>query len=144
MRTTAFPTPQDAENAFYDALERADLEAMMAVWAEDEEIVCVHPTGPRLAGHEQVRESWRQIFAGGGGVRINVTQVVATEAMMVAIHSVHENAPSPGGKRPGATVAATNIYLRTAAGWRMILHHASHVPGQPEAAREGAAPKILH
>jgi hypothetical protein len=56
-----------------DALERADLEAMMAVWAEDEEIVCVHPTGPRLAGHEQVRESWRQIFAGGGGVRINVT-----------------------------------------------------------------------
>ena len=53
MRTTAFPTSQDAENAFYDALERADLDAMMAVWAEDEEIVCVHPTGPRLAGHEQ-------------------------------------------------------------------------------------------
>ena len=144
MRTTAFPTPQDAENAFYDALERADLDAMMAVWAEDEEIVCVHPTGPRLAGHEQVRESWRQIFAGGGGVRINVTQVVATEAVMVAIHSVHENAPAPAGKRPGASVAATNIYLRTAAGWRMILHHASHVPGQTEAVRESAAPKILH
>ena len=30
-----FPTPQDAEAAFYEALERADLEAMMAVWAED-------------------------------------------------------------------------------------------------------------
>jgi ketosteroid isomerase-like protein len=144
MRPTAFPTPQDAENAFYDALERADLEAMMAVWAEDEEIVCVHPTGPRLAGHEQVRESWRRIFSGGGGVRIHVTQIVATQAMMVAIHSVHENAPSPGGKRPGATVVATNVYLRTAAGWRMILHHASHAPGQPEAARADSPPKILH
>ncbi|MCX7168975.1 MAG: nuclear transport factor 2 family protein, partial [Proteobacteria bacterium] len=38
---TIFPTPQDAEAAFYDALERADLEALMAVWAEDEEIVCI-------------------------------------------------------------------------------------------------------
>jgi len=144
MRPTAFPTPQDAENAFYDALERADLDAMMAIWAEDEEIVCVHPTGPRLVGHEQVRESWRQIFSGGGGVRIHVTQLVATQAMMAAIHSVQENPPSPGGKRPAAAVVATNVYLRTAAGWRLIVHHASHAPGQPEGAPKNAPPKILH
>ena len=144
MRPTAFPTPQDAENAFYEALERADLEAMMAVWAEDEEIVCVHPTGPRLAGHEQVRESWRRIFSGGGGTRLQVTQQVTTQAMMVAIHSVHESAPAAGNRKP-ATVVATNVYLRTAAGWRMILHHASHAPGQAEGARAAEAPpKILH
>jgi ketosteroid isomerase-like protein len=142
MTPTAFPTAQDAENAFYEALERADLEAMMAVWAEDEEIVCVHPTGPRLVGHEQVRESWRRIFSGGGGVRIHVTQRVATQAMMVAVHNVQENAPS--GKREAAPVVATNVYLRTAAGWRMIVHHASHRPGQPEGGRADAAPKILH
>ena len=143
MRPTAFPTPQDAENAFYEALERADLEAMMAVWAEDEEIVCVHPTGPRLAGHEQVRESWRRIFS-GGGTRLNITQQVATQAMMVAVHSVHESAPATAGQRAPATVVATNVYLRTAAGWRMILHHASPAPGQPEGGRTEAAPKILH
>ena len=144
MRPTAFPTPQDAENAFYEALERADLEAMMAVWAEDEEIVCVHPTGPRLAGHEQVRESWRRIFSGGSGTRLQVTQQVTTQAMMVAIHSVHESAPAVGNRKP-ATVVATNVYLRTAAGWRMILHHASHAPGQPEGARAAEAPpKTLH
>ena len=145
MRPTAFPTPQDAENAFYEALEHADLEAMMAVWAEDEEIVCVHPAGPRLAGHEQVRESWKRIFSGGGSVRLQVTHQVAMQAMMVAVHSVHENPPATStAKRPGAAVAATNVYLRTAAGWRMILHHASHAPGQPEGARAEAAPKILH
>lgn len=145
MRQTAFPTPQDAENAFYEALERADLEAMMAVWAEDEEIVCVHPTGARLAGYAQVRESWRSIFSGGGGVRIHVTQRVAMQAMTVAVYSVHENAPAAGAKRPNATVVvATNVYLRTAAGWRMILHHASHAPGQAEGARAEAPPKILH
>ena len=34
-----FSTPDQAEDAFYRALERADLSAMMAVWAEDEEVV---------------------------------------------------------------------------------------------------------
>lgn len=144
MRQSAFPTPQDAESAFYDALERADLDAMMSVWAEDEEIVCVHPTGPRLAGHAQVRESWRQIFSGGGGVRLHVSQLVATQAVMVAVHSVRETAPAPEGRRSGATAVATNVYLRTAAGWRMIVHHASHAPGEPPPGRAEAPPKLLH
>ena len=69
MSSKIFPTAQDAENAFYEALERADLDAMMAVWSEDEEIVCVHPAGQRLAGQAQVREAWRQMFAGGPGMR---------------------------------------------------------------------------
>ena len=47
------PTPakllssaEDVENAFYDAIARADLESLMALWAEDEEIVCIHPGAP--------------------------------------------------------------------------------------------------
>ena len=61
MTKMLFPTPQDAEAAFYEAFTKGDLEAMMAVWSDDDEIVCVHPAGPRLAGQEQVRASWRQI-----------------------------------------------------------------------------------
>src|SRR5262249_56001897 len=63
-------SPQDAEAAFYEALEAADLEAMMEVWAEDEEIVCVHPGGPRLAGFEQVRGSWAQILGSGRKLKV--------------------------------------------------------------------------
>ena len=80
MSARIFPTPQDAENAFYEALERRDLELMMAVWAEDEEIVCVHPGGPRLTGQEQVRDSWRQIFASGQRLRVQLAQQVALGA----------------------------------------------------------------
>ena len=64
-KKTLFPTPQDAEAAFYDALTKRDLEAMMAVWADDDDVYCVHPNGARVTGVEQVRESWRQIFASG-------------------------------------------------------------------------------
>ena len=130
MTSRIFPTAQDAENAFYEALERGDLEAMMAVWAEDEDIICVHPTGPRLSGQDQVRESWAKIFAGGTGPRVHITHQVAVTGMMIAVHSVHENFTLEGEARTQVPVVATNVYLRTAAGWRMIVHHASPGPAQ--------------
>jgi len=143
-----FPSAQDAENAFYEALERCDLEGMMAVWAEDEEIVCVHPGGARLTGQDQVRESWARIFSDGPRARVHIDQQVAITGMMLAVHSVHENftlqGTAPGDARP-LPIVATNVYLRTAAGWRMIGHHASPAPAQPQAApSRSGSPKLLH
>lgn len=143
MSAKIFPTAQDAENAFYEAIERCDLEAMMAVWSEDDDIVCVHPSGQRLAGQEQVREVWRQMFAGGPTMRVQIAQQVVIAGMMLAVHSVHENITVASEQRPRPPMVATNVYLRTAAGWRMIVHHASPARSQaPEAAP--AEPKILH
>ena len=143
MSSKIFPTAQDAENAFYEALERGDLEGMMAVWAEDEDVICVHPGGPRLCGQDQVRESWARIFAGEARARVQITDQVAVTGMMIAVHSVHERFVSEAGE-PAVPILATNVYLRTAAGWRMIVHHASPVPAQPEAAPAAAPPKLLH
>jgi len=148
--TRVFPSAQDAENAFYEALERADLEAMMAVWAEDDDIVCIHPGGPRLAGLEQVREGWRRIFAAGRGPRADVTQQLVISGMMTAVHSVQESfvLEDPQGNPTPVPVIATNVYTRTPAGWRMIVHHASPLPAQQPAQRAGSeahtAPKTLH
>ncbi len=147
MSGKIFPTAQDAENAFYEALERCDLEGMMAVWAEDEDVVCVHPAGGRLSGQDEVRESWAKIFAGGPRAQLRIEQQVAISGMMLAVHSVFENFTLPGEPRAEAQpvpVIATNVYLRTAAGWRMIVHHASPAPGQPQAAPRDTGPKILH
>ena len=146
MTAKIFPAAQDAENAFYEALERCDLEAMMAVWAEDEDILCVHPAGPRLTGQDQVRESWARIFSGGPRARLQVSQQVAISGMMLAEHSVFESFSVQGkaqNQQP-VPIVATNVYLRTAAGWRMIVHHASPGPSQPEPPAREAAPKMLH
>ena len=144
MSTKIFPTAQDAQNAFYEALERSDLEAMMAVWSEDEDIVCVHPAGQRLAGQAQVREVWRQMFAGGPNMRVRITQQVVIAGVMLEAHSVQENITVAGESRPRPPMVATNVYLRTAAGWRMIVHHASPAPAEPAAEPASASPKILH
>ena len=140
-----FTTAQDAQNAFYESLERGDLELMMAVWAEDEEIVCVHPAGDRIAGQEQVRESWRRIFASGQRLRVKIAQQVALSGMMVEVHSVHEVITVVGEETARAPMVATNVYLRTAAGWRMVAHHASPAPGAAQAEEVPAEPpKFLH
>ncbi len=144
MTAKIFPTAQDAENAFYEALERSDLDGMMAVWAEDEDIVCVHPGGARLTGQDQVRESWARIFAAGGRARVRTTHQVAISAMMLAVHSVHENFTVEGEAQPRPAIVATNVYLRTAAGWRMIVHHASPGVAPPAPPRREPAPKFLH
>jgi len=65
---------------------------------------------------------------------------------MFAVHSVLESFVVEGQAQPAAVVA-TNVYLRTPAGWRMLVHHASpavqRARGQAQpAARE--TPKILH
>ena len=52
----------ETEAAFYDALNRGDVEALLALWAEDDEIVCIHPGGPRLLGHAAIRKSWEAIL----------------------------------------------------------------------------------
>jgi hypothetical protein len=40
-------------------------------------------------------------------------------------------------------MVATNVYLRTGNGWRLLVHHASPAPAAPApAAPDG--PKVLH
>jgi uncharacterized protein (TIGR02246 family) len=143
MKRALFTTPQDAEAAFYEAFEKGDLDTMMAVWADDEDIVCVHPGGPRLAGVEQVREAWRQIFGGGQTLRFRLRQLHAVTGMTLVVHSVYEQISVAGEARARQPVIATNVYMRTENGWRMVVHHASPAPAPPES--EGKrTPKTLH
>jgi len=122
-----FPTAQDAEAAFYDALERSDYAAMVAVWAEDEEVLCVHPGGPRLRGSDEVLGQWKRILENGQRLKVRVTHQVVMSGPMIAVHSVQENI-SVEGQGAAQPVVATNVYQRLGAGWRMVVHHASPVP----------------
>jgi ketosteroid isomerase-like protein len=142
MKKMLFATPQDAEAAFYEAFMKQDLEAMMAVWSDDDEVYCVHPRGPRVTGVAQVRESWRQIFASAQSVRFQVREQHLLQAMMVSVHSVYEHVSMGGETRARGCVLATNIYMRTERGWRMMVHHASPAPAveEPEPRRA----KTLH
>jgi ketosteroid isomerase-like protein len=140
QRNKLFPTPDDAENAFYDAFERANIASMMAVWAENDDIVCIHPQGPRLTGFEAVRDSWVQIFAGGAQLRVRTTEARKFDGQSVAVHQVVELVAPPGDKAPVTTLFATNVYELTEGGWRMVVHHAAPAPETPAQRAEESAP----
>jgi ketosteroid isomerase-like protein len=129
MKKTVFANARDAERAFYHSFQNADLDAMMSVWAEDEDVYCVHPAGARLGTIEQIRESWRQIFASGQTLRFELRQQQYLGGRLLSLHSVYEHITVVGQAAPPAVVIATNVYLNTESGWRMIVHHGSAVAG---------------
>ena len=141
--TIVYESPQAAEAAFYDAFQRTDLDAMMAVWADDDDVVCVHPMGARLQGREAIRASWRDIFSGGGAMRFNITDAQYTQDDAVSVHFVHENISFGEGFGQTSLVIATNVYRLTETGWRMCAHHGS--PGRRRATVAAAAePETMH
>ena len=143
-RAKLFPTPDDAETAFYDAFERADLAAMMAVWAATDEIVCIHPQGPRLTGFEAVRDSWAQIFSGGTTLRVRTTEARAFDGQALSVHTVIEMVAPPGSETSVTSIFATNVYELTEGGWRMVVHHAAPAPSEANPRREEASSHTLH
>ncbi len=128
IATTNWDTAEQAEEAFYRAFQNGDLDAMMEVWSEDDDIVCIHPQGPRLVGVQQVRESWAQILQGSPPLRLQLSDQRGVDGDGIAIRYVNENIFLPGDEQARFTVLATNVYRRTNEGWRIILHHASPTP----------------
>lgn len=140
----AYPTPEDAEAAFYGAFSASDLAAMMGVWATTDDVECIHPMGERIAGYEAVRASWELIFANNPHMQFSIQQRRATQSADLAVHVVEEIivVRSEDATLVGHMVA-TNVYVRSAGSWRMVLHHASPVPqpeGDPETAEADAPP----
>jgi ketosteroid isomerase-like protein len=115
----------DVEAQFYESLQRADVERLMAVWSDDDEIVCVHPGGPRVVGPAAIRASFEAIFA-GGAIPVRPEKLSRLESAGCEVRSLVERVDiqTTAGART-AWVVATNVYLKSAQGWRLVVHHAS-------------------
>jgi ketosteroid isomerase-like protein len=127
----------DIEAAFYDALQRGDIDLLMQCWADEEDVVCIHPGGPRQLGVAAIRAAFESMFS-QGSVRARLTQVHRVQTMSSAVHSVTEQIEIllPDGVHH-VVIFATNVYLKTPEGWRMVAHHASHGDGASETADPG-------
>lgn len=125
MVKMVFSSPEAAEEAFYRALQTADVELMMSVWDEDDNISCVHPGSARLDGRAAVRQSWEQIFKGSPGMAFHLTDITHYYDQNLAVHVLHEHIRIGRDHQSQPPVVATNIYRLTENGWRMVLHHAS-------------------
>jgi ketosteroid isomerase-like protein len=148
MRRPKPPAPvigsaDDVETEFYEALQRGDIDRLMALWSDDDEIACVHPGGPRLVGAPAIRASFDAMFS-NGTIDARPEKVRRLDAHSTAVHSVLERIRvlTAEGER-FAWVIATNVYVKSAQGWRLVAHHAS--PGTTAEVQDVAeTASILH
>ncbi|RZL63076.1 MAG: DUF4440 domain-containing protein [Variovorax sp.] len=136
-------TADEIEAAFYEALQRGDIDALMACWADEDEVFCVHPGGPRLVGTAAIRAAFEQMFS-NGAIHATPARVRRIDSLASAVHNVLERIEvlTAEGARH-AFVLATNVYHKTPQGWRLVAHHAS--PGSAREPDETLdTPQTLH
>ena len=97
-----------------------------------------------MAGHAAVRASCEAIFA-NGAIPVRPHKVQRVESGGAAVHHVTERVDivtAEGAQT--AWVLATNVFFKTALGWRLVLHHGS--PGSLREPQDAAAdaPSTLH
>jgi hypothetical protein len=122
VKPMMFASHEECERAFYEALEHGDVEAMSDLWLQDDDVCCTHPGAPRLVGFNAVRSSWAAIL-GGGGMQIQTLARRSFESPTLAVSNLVEEILVHEGDRPRLVhVLASNAYVKTPAGWKMVMH----------------------
>lgn len=128
---------EQANTAFYEAVERGDFDALAALWlpGEDLTVSCVHPGWPVLTGRGEVLRSYALIMAGTEYIQFFLTDIGVAMTGDTALVTCTENILSGGpaeegsslGPLVGQLVVATNVFRRTPEGWKLWSHHGSPV-----------------
>lgn len=107
----------EANNAFYQAFNADNAEAMEGLWSNQHDIVVIHPGWPALYGRESVLSSWRQIIESGNNQNIHCLDVkvcmLGDSALVTCIEEIQQS-----------RLMATNIYVREGDVWKIVHHHA--------------------
>lgn len=119
-----------ANEAFYRAFEKKDLEAMTAVWSQGTGSLCIHPGRNAIRGWEGIRSSWETIFRNTSYLEIE-TEIVRVEvngdlAYVVLVETVLQ---VTGKRQSKAQSIATNLFERMGQKWFLIHHHGSPLMG---------------
>jgi ketosteroid isomerase-like protein len=142
-RTTEAAAVEQANQAFYDAVERSDLDALEELVLTGplaETVSVVHPGWPVLRGRREVMRSYALIMANTEYIQFFLTDVEVAVDGDTALVTCTENILTGGpaeedgstGPLVGGLVVATNIFHRTPEGWRLWVHHGSPVMADSE------------
>jgi ketosteroid isomerase-like protein len=138
-----FTTVDAVEEAFYDALNRGDCKGMMSLWAEDDESVCVHPSGDRFVGIAAIKASWDALFQKGGMCIAPRSRCTYMGAVMVVHNLVEELQLNTDRGVEQVSFIATNVYTRNPKGWRILMHQSVQT-SEEQACLERARHETIH
>jgi len=109
-----------ANGVFYTAFAGADMTAMADVWADDGPVAVLHPGQPPVHGRERVLASWQEIL--GPHTVFDIVcldphiELYGDVAIVICQEVVN-----------GHLLAASNTFVSTSDGWKLVLHQASPI-----------------
>jgi hypothetical protein len=113
-----------ANEAFSRAFADRDIDAMDALWARAEPVLCIHPGWPPIFGRTAVMASWTRILANPDAPRVDCVAprafVSGDQAMVICHEAI-----------VGQALVATNLFRREGGVWRLFHHQASPAPRLP-------------
>lgn len=117
-----------ANEAFYRAFEKKDIETMSVIWSQGTGCLCIHPGRNALRGWKDIRTSWELIFRSTRYIEIEIN-IISTEvrdniAYVIAIEKLLQIV---NGRSIQADSIATNIFERMASKWYLVHHHGSPI-----------------
>lgn len=110
----------DANATFYAAFLRGDIATLERLWADTDDISCIHPGWPAIVGRLAVIDSWRNIISNPERPNIKCRDphaiVMETTAHVVCIELI------------GATpLAASNHFRFIKKEWRLVHHQSTPI-----------------
>ncbi len=115
-----------ANQAFYCAFEKLDIQAMDAIWSREDHIKCIHPGWDARAGWCAIRDSWVLIFNNTQALRFSVSPIdiklYDRSAILLCLESI--STQTSEGWIEGKVVS-TNIFEKYNNQWLMVHHHGS-------------------
>ena len=109
-----------ANAAFYTAFLSGAFDELAGLWADDNDISCIHPGWPVIIGRAAVIGSWRDILMSPSRPRITCREpyaIVSGDAGRVLCLELI----------PPMALAASNHFRRIGGVWRMIHHQSSPI-----------------
>jgi ketosteroid isomerase-like protein len=126
---------RESNEAFYRAFRDRDVRAMETIWASSAPVACAHPGMETIRGRDAVLESFRGILNHDDSPRILCTDVtvhVLGETVFVTcLEGVSGHPPS---------LVATNLFVREAGVFKLVLHHAGPLSARSRHEPLGAPP----
>lgn len=113
---------------YYKAFENFDFEAMSQIWANTDDVVCIHPGWDILIGWEKVKEGWNKIFMEETLLKFTIRNPNVIIRDRVGIISCIEEIFISSRETISQTfIATTNLYQETENGLKLFYHHSSPV-----------------
>jgi len=110
-----------ANAAFYAAFADGDAALMARVWSSTRPVACMHPGWEPLIGREAVLASWRSILANPPPIEVLTPRALVLEPGKAGMVLCRERVGD-------ALLAATNVFVREADGWKLVHHQAGPTP----------------